>query len=396
MALTAGHTPQEPATRWSAVGALMAAGVVAAAQLGKSAAALPALQADLGLSLSAAAWFLSAISLVGAVAGAGLGWAGQSMGFRRQVQVGLLLMLVMNVAGVTVRGSALLMATRVGEGLGFALVVLAAPGLLTTVTAAGSRRLVVGAWGAYMPIGLSVGTFLTPAVMPFVGWRGVWAVAAAITLGALVAVTRSVPPAGASGRPSPAALLAALRSPGVVSLAAVFTLYAGQYLAVLGLLPAMLVRDGSLSVAEAGLVTGVAFIANAPGNIAGAVLQHRGVPRHLLVIVGSAVMGSTVWVLYDDGFPLGVRIAAAVAFSFTAGLVPSAAFTGVAALTAGTATLGAAMGLLMQGSSLGQLLVPPLVAAAGGSWAGAPGIVSGLAALAVVGGLVYRRVEARR
>jgi predicted MFS family arabinose efflux permease len=395
VALTAGHTPREPATRWGAVGALMAAGVVAAAQLGKSTAALPALQADLGLSLSAAAWFLSAISLVGAVAGAGLGWAGQSLGFRRQVQAGLLLMLVMNIAGVTVRGSALLMATRVGEGLGFALVVLAAPGLLTTVTAAGNRRLVVGAWGAYMPIGLSVGTLLTPAVMPFVGWRGVWAVAAVITLGALVAVTRSVPGAGASGRPSPAALLAALRSPGVVSLAAVFTLYAGQYLAVLGLLPAMLVRDG-LSVADAGLVTGIAFIANAPGNVAGAVLQHRGAPRHLLVIGGSAVMGSTVWLLYDDGFPLGVRIAAAVLFSFTAGLVPSAAFNGVAALTAGTAALGAAMGLLMQGSSLGQLLVPPLVAAAGGSWAGAPGIVSGLAALAVVGGLVYRQVEARR
>ena len=104
-------------------------------------------------------------------------------------------------------------------------------------------------------------------------------------------------------------------------------------------------------------------------------------------------MGSTVWLMYDAAAPTPVRVVAAVAFSFAAGLVPSAAFGGTAALTGGTASLGAAMGLLMQGSSVGQLLVPPLIASATGSWG--TGILSGLAALTFGGGLVYRKVGAR-
>ena len=383
-------------TRWAAVGALMAAGVVGAAQVGKSAAALPALQAEYGLSLSAASWFVSVISLLGAVGGAALGWLGQGIGFRRQVQAGLLLVVAMNLAGILAPGPATLLVTRAGEGLGFVLVVLAAPALLPAVTARASRRLVVGAWGAYMPIGSALGALLVPLLLPLAGWRGAWGATAVLTLGALVAVSRSVPRAA----PGPArvrdGLANAVRSPAVMCLAGVFALYAGQYLAVLGLLPTMLVRDGSMSLTTAGLLTTVAFLANAPGNLTGAALQHRGVPRWVLLVGGSTSMGAAVWVLHDPDLPFGVRVGAAVAFSFTAGVVPSAAFGGVGALTAGTSSAGPAMGLLMQGSSLGQLLVPPLVASATASWTAAPGILSGMAALAVLGGLRFRRLDRRR
>lgn len=371
----------------------MAVGVIAGAQVGKSAAALPVLEAEFALSPSAAAWFLSVISLVGAVGGAGLGWVGQSIGFRRPVQAGLALILLMNLAGATANGVTALLAARVGEGLGFALVVLAAPGLLTTVTAPANRRFVVGAWGAYMPIGAGFGTLLVPLVLPLTGWRGVWLVAAVATAAALVAVSRSVPVPAVNATPQRGSFRAALGSRGVMCLTAVFALYAGQYLSVLGLLPAMLVRDGAMSVVTAGVVTGIAFVLNAPGNIAGALLQQRGVPRHLLIIGGSACMGATVWVLHDEGVPVPARIAAAVVFSFTAGVVPSAAFGGVAALTAGTGSIGPAMGLLMQGSSLGQLLVPPLVASAAVTGLAAPGVLAGLAAFAILGGALYRTIE---
>jgi hypothetical protein len=50
--------------------------------------------------------------------------------------------------------------------------------------------------------------------------------------------------------------------------------------------------------------------------------------------------------------------------------------------------------VLMQGSSIGQLLVPPLVVAAGaasGSWTAQPATLSCLGLLAVLGGVLYRR-----
>jgi hypothetical protein len=105
-------------------------------------------------------------------------------------------------------------------------------------------------------------------------------------------------------------------------------------------------------------------------------------------------MAATVWAGQDGALPLGVRIGAVALFSFLAGLVPSSLFSGVAALTAGTPAAGASVGLLTQGSSVGQLLVPPLVVAAGAassSWTAQPALLCGLGLLAALTGVLYRR-----
>jgi cyanate permease len=190
-------------------------------------------------------------------------------------------------------------------------------------------------------------------------------------------------------------LLQAVRSPGVLCLAVGFGLYAGQYLAVVGLLPTMLV-DGGLSLAAAGLVTGVVFLANVPANLLGAFLLHRGVRPWVLIAAGSGWIALTVWGVHDPGLPLGVRVGAVVAFSLVVGIVPAAAFSGVTAMSAGTASAGAAVGLLIQGSSAGQLLGPPLVVGVGAavdSWTGRPAALTCLAAGLLLAGLLYRRLE---
>jgi predicted MFS family arabinose efflux permease len=286
------------------------------------------------------------------------------------------------------------MTTRVAEGLGFVLVVLAAPGLLPGLSAPGHRRLVVGAWGAYMPVGSGLAALLVPPVVAGTGWPTAWLLDALLAVLAALAVLRWVPGAPARRLPGRAGLLGAVRSPGVLSLAAVFALYAGQYLAVLGLFPAMLVHDGGISLRTAGVLSGLAFLVNALGNLLGAYLLHRGFARWRLVVAGSVCMAATVWAGQDVALPLGVRIAAVALFSFLAGLVPSSLFSGVTALTAGTPAAGASVGLITQGSSVGQLLVPPLVVAAGAastSWTAQPAVLSCLGLLAVLGGVLYRR-----
>src|SRR4051794_24303798 len=177
-------------TSWGAVLALMAAGVVGAAQIGKGSAALPVLQDEFGLSSAGAAWFLSVVSAIGAVAGAVLGWLGQALGFRRQVLLGLAAIVLTNVLGAAAGSAGGLLAARAGEGLGFVLVVLAAPGLLTEVTADRHRRLVVGAWGVYMPLGTGLATLLVPVAITLMGWRSAWLVDAGVTACALLAVAR--------------------------------------------------------------------------------------------------------------------------------------------------------------------------------------------------------------
>ena len=390
-----GPGPRHDVTSWGAVLALIAAGVVGAAQIGKGAAALPVLQDEFGLSSAGAAWFLSVVSVIGAVAGALLGWLGQALGFRRQVLLGLLAIVVTNLFGAAAGSAGWLLVARAGEGLGFVLVVLAAPGLLTDVTSAAHRRLVVGAWGVYMPLGTGLATLLVPVAITLVGWRTTWLIDAGVTACVLLAVARSVPASPARRPPGFGGLLRAVRSPGVMCLAMAFGFYAGSYLAVVGLLPTMLV-DGGLSLAAAGLVTSIVSLANVPANLLGAFLQHRGVPRWVLIVAGSCWVAATVWGVLDPGLPLAVRIASALAFSLVVGIVPSAAFSGVVAMSAGTASAGAAVGLLVQGSSVGQLLGPPLVVGVGsavGSWLGGAVTLTCLAACLLIGGLLYRRLE---
>lgn len=382
-------------TSWGAVLSLVGAGVIGAAQIGKGAAALPVLQDQFGLSSAGAAWFLSVVSVIGAVAGALLGWLGQALGFRRQVLLGLLAIVGTNLLGAAAGTAGWLLVARAGEGLGFVLVVLAAPGLLTEVTAAAHRRLVVGAWGVYMPLGTGLATLVVPVAISAIGWRGAWLVDAGVTTLVLLAVARCVP-RGLARRPQGlAGLSRAVRSPGVLCLALGFGFYAGAYLAVVGLLPTMLVAGG-LSLAAAGLLTSLVSLANVPANLLGAFLQHRGVPRWLLLVGGAVWLAGTVWGVLDPGLPLGLRIASALAFTLIVGIVPSAAFSGVVAMSAGTASAGAAVGLLVQGSSVGQLLGPPLVVGVGsvvGSWVGGAVTLTCLAACLLVGGLLYRRLE---
>jgi cyanate permease len=395
MAARSTAAPRHAITSWGAVVALMAAGVVGAAQIGKGAAALPVLQDEFRLSSAGAAWFLSVVSVIGAVAGAVLGWLGQALGFRRQVLLGLLAIVATNLLGAAAGTAGWLLAARAGEGLGFVLVVLAAPGLLTEVTAPAHRRLVVGAWGVYMPLGTGLATLLVPVAITMVGWRGAWLVDAGVTACVVLAVARWVPTSPARRPPAVGGLVRAVRSPGVMCLALAFGFYAGAYLAVVGLLPTMLVAGG-LSLAAAGLVTSVVSLANVPANLLGAFLQHRGVPRWVLIVAGSVWVALTVWGVLDPALPLALRIASALAFSLVVGIVPSAAFSGVVAMSAGTASAGAAVGLLVQGSSVGQLLGPPLVVGVGsavGSWVGGAVTLTCLAACLLVGGLLYRRLE---
>lgn len=383
-------------TSWGAVAGLMGAGVVAAAQIGGAAAALPVLQDEFGLSSATAAWYLSTVSALGAAGGVLFGWLGQTLGFGRQVRLGLAAIVVADLGGAMVDSLAGLLIARVGEGLGLVMVILAAPPLLSEVSSPTHRRLVAGTWGAYMPVGSGLAALLVPPAIGLVGWRGASVADACLAAGVLLAVLRWVPSAAVRGRASVQGLLGAFRSRSVVIITAVFGLYAAQYLAVVGLLPAALVDGEGLSVAAAGLIGAVVFLVNAPGNLLGAYLLHRGTPVRWVIPAGCAGMAVTVWGVLDPALPLGLRVGSAVAFSFIAGLVPSALFAALAVVSAGTCSAGAAIGLVTQGSAVGQLLGPPVVVAVGTAvGAGAPQsvVLACAAGLVAVGAVVLPRGE---
>src|SRR5919198_488498 len=86
---SSGFATAPASTAWPRVVVVLAAGIVAAFQVGKAAAALPLLRAELGLGLGVAGWVLSMFNVIGLACGAATGVIVARFGDRRMVLAGL-------------------------------------------------------------------------------------------------------------------------------------------------------------------------------------------------------------------------------------------------------------------------------------------------------------------
>ena len=394
-----------PSTRWLVVWALILAGVVAAFQIGKAPVALSALRAELGLGLVGAGWVVSMFNVLGALAGALIGAAGDQIGHRRAVLAGLVLSGAASALGAAAPGTVVLLATRFLEGLGFMAAVTAAPALIARTARPADQRLAFGFWSGYMPAGSALMMLASPPLLAAFGWRGLWLVNAGLMLAAallVAAATRGLPRAeakAASGlAPALGDILRALRRPGPPALALAFGSYTLQYLAVLAFLPTLLVEKDGMSPSGAAALTALANAANMLGTFGGGWLSHKGAPRWALIAGGSLVMGLASLVIFAPALPFALRYGAVIAFTLLGGPVPPAVFSGAAQHAPAPALVGTTTGLVMQGSNLGQSIGPPAVAklaAATGSWSWSPVVLLAAAAMGSALALLLRRLEQR-
>ena len=101
---------------------VLGCGIVAALHLGKAAIATPSLQADLGVDLAGAGWLTGIFAVLGLLGGAASGAVVAAVGDRRALLLGLGITAVAGVAGATAPSFALLLISRLLEGLGFLLI----------------------------------------------------------------------------------------------------------------------------------------------------------------------------------------------------------------------------------------------------------------------------------
>jgi MFS family permease len=380
-------------TSWPAVAVVVASGVVAALQVGKGAIALPALRAEFGLGLEAAGWIMSVFALLGVVGGIPAGAAVARFGDRRLLALGLAALALGSVVGATAGSFPLLLGTRVLEGLGFLLVVVAAPALLQRIVAGPDRDLAFGIWSAFMPAGMAIALLLGASLA---GWRPFW-LANAILAGAFVLLLLLAVRAQAAGGDGLSwreigrdALLTAT-SRGPLLLASAFVLYSLLYFALASFLPVLLMDRMGVTVAAAGALSAIAVGANVLGNLAAGLLLGRGAARWVLIATAATVMTLTGIAVFAFALPPIVVFLLCVVFSGVGGLLP-ATVLGAAALVAPKPGLGPmTLGLTMQGSNLGQVIGPVAVGgvvdAAGWPAAAIPVAAAGVLALVVAAAL---------
>ena len=366
--------------------------MVAAFHVGKVPPALPSIREGLDASLGQAGWLLSTVNLISAVGGMALALSADRFGHRRLVILGTALCLVASVGGAFAGSVELLLACRVIEGLGFITVVVSIPTLVLRIAAASDQRIAMAFWSTYMPTGAGSMMLVAALILPFASWRGVWLVAAAASAAMLVALLLGARSRQELDRPAAGErrLLKEMgevaTSGGPLAIALCFGAYSCCWFVVVGFLPTLLIERLGVSASTAAIVTALVTIVNIAGNLAGGLLLQRGFARRTVILGATLPMALCAAGIFLDGVPDLMRLVLAGVYSAVIGAVPSALFTAIPVHAPRPPLVGAATGLLMQGSNIGGLIGPPITAAlvSAGGWANAAWLTS--VALATVSG----------
>ena len=377
------------------------AGVVAALQVGKLPPALPALQADLGLTLVQSGFLLSIVQLAGLSLAVFMGLWADGMGLKRSMLSGLCLLALASALGGFATSVTALLTLRAIEGLGFLWVALPAPALIRRLVPPDKLSGMLGVWGAYMPTGTALALLIGPLFIPAWGWEAWWWLFAAVSLGMAMLLLHSVPsdpPVGPrigqtadDTRTHNGAwqrLSRTLRAPGPWLVALTFAMYSGQWLAVVGFLPSIYAAAG-VNGALLGVLTALAAAVNIIGNlVSGRLLQRGWAPRATLWLgFGAMALGSTLaFAALTEGQPW-LRFAGVLLFSGVGGLVPGTLFSLAVRLAPGEQQVATTVGWVQQLSALGQFVGPPgvaAVAAHAGGWQFTPWVTVGCCAVGAV------------
>lgn len=397
-ALGGGAGSPRPRTDWLAVGVVVAAGIVAALQVGKAPIAMPLLQAEFGLDLATLGWLASIFAVLGMLGGIPAGTVAVGLGARRVLLLGLLAAAAGAFLGAASPSFPMLLASRLVEGLGFLLIVVAGPAILQRVASSERRDIAMALWSCFMPAGMALAMLAGPWLAD---WRIIWQLTGGLAVAAAALAVLTVPAVEPGRSPSPGQLAQdagrVLAARGPLLLALCFVLYALMFFALFSFLPVLLMQRMQASFTSAGQLSALASAVNIIGNLAAGLLLARGVSRVGLIVAANLVMGVSAVGIFLGLLPDAATYLLCLLFSLVGGLIPATLLASAPVLAPAAALTPVVVGLLMQGSNLGQVAGPVAV---GGiieafGWPAAAWLVGAAALLAAATALGLRSTITR-
>jgi MFS family permease len=349
----------------------------------------------LGVSLLQAGFLLSLVQLAGMVFGLAVGLAADGLGLKRSMMTGLLVLFLTSSLGGWAQDVNTLLLLRAIEGFGFLLVSMPAPSLIRHLVPPQRMSIMLGLWGAYMPLGMAMALLCGPTIIGLGSWQLWWWVLAGLTLLMAVWLWQVVPGDRENGSIFAARALAqdtepvvkaqswrlrlrqtlSARGPWLVAFS--FAVYSAQWIAVIGFLP-MIYAQAGLTGGITAFLTALVAAVNMGGNIFSGRLLARGVRPHRILYAGFGVMGLGAMLafarwpaLLDNAAWLpGVRFAAVMLFSTVGGMIPGTLYSLAVQLAPSVRTVSTTVGLMQQWAALGQFAGPPAVAWVAGATGG--------------------------
>jgi MFS family permease len=386
-------------TRWPAVWAVFAGGLVCGAYVGKVPPALPLQREELGLTLVQSGFIATTFNLIGMLVGMFVGVLCDRFGHKRLGLAGIGVMCLAGLLGAAAWDFPSLLASRFFEGVGFILFTVAGSALMAAAAAGGDRTKAMGLWSAYMPAGGSAAILIAPLVLAAFGWRGWWVAVALVAAAVFVLLARCAPATRYGGVSSLKLALESLSQPASVALALLFAFYVAQWTSVMIWLPTFLVEERGASAGLASLLTAFMVLINVPGNLGGGWLLAHGVRRGPLILAACALMVVTDIAMLSDALPDGLRYASCLIFSMGVGVIPACIFSGVVVHAKTPQHVGTTNGMVMQTSQAGQFFGPIVLAwlaSGSGGWGASLWAMLAFAACAAACGYAVLRIEARQ
>ena len=371
-------------THWPRVWIAFLAGCIGAFQIGKTFAALALIIDELALSLVQAGLILSLFSLIAAFAGAGFGLLSDRIGHLHTALTGLLISACGAFLGATASGIELLLLSRLIEGFGFILSIVALPSLMSQSATDQSRPLVMGIWGAFMPAGIGMSMLITPVLMEWHGWRGLWNDIGLIILiwgGVLFFTFRGIASKPRIDLGMGDFISNVLRLAPLLVVAG-FICYSSLYQSLTAFLPTILVTEYDVPLAKAAQFGAIVVVGNIIGNVGAGWLIGRGFTPWKLLTISFLAMGLCATLVFSSISDPLLKTIAGFFFSAFGGLFPGTAFVLAARFSISPSHMAMMVGLLLQGAGIGQTIGPLMVTSVVetlGSWDFANLVVAGMA-----------------
>ncbi len=349
--------------RFAAIVALLLAGVMAGAQLGKLAPLVGWYQSEVGFSLVLIGWLTSMIGIFVALVALPAGWAIERAGMRLSFALSAAVMTLGGLALAFLQAPGAILAARLVEGLGYLVLVIVIPALLNSVSPPSWRAPGLAIWGGFVPVGFAVADFmagellllaepklfLLVAILAF----AVLSLIAAVLLGLIDDVEADE----RTDATQPSRSFAATLTLPVILVALAFGIYVIASVGFFAFMPAFVAQSGTGILLAAGAITLVGPLGNGLTSLLVGGRNGRFIVT--LAVLGLGVAALTAVPAFGGSGPAFATLAVLL-FAVSGGFVASALFAGLPSIVPKDGSVAVAIGLVCQAGGIGTVLGPPL------------------------------------
>ncbi|MGI6406075.1 MAG: MFS transporter [Syntrophaceticus sp.] len=351
------------------------AGVAVAMNQFKVPPVMQVLMDSLHVDMATGGWLMSVFSVAGVIFALPAAFLLGRLGPKATGLAALGCTIIGSIMGALAQQVGILLAGRVIEGVGLALIAVVAPAVISMWFEPEERGLPMGIWASWVPVATFVMYNIAGVIQKTFGWQGIWWFGTTAALIAFVAYAAVVGvPAGneAEGEQeeAPASLMEGLSSVNTWLLAIAF---AGFNFALVGFstwAPTYLNQLPGIDSAAANFYASLPNLVIIPGGvIAGWILDRT---RNRKAVLATALAAATIILIWS--FRLGsvsIVVPYMIGVGIIACFIPSSTFTLAPETVPRPELAGTALGVVILGQNLGMFIGPPLIAnsAAGGNWA---------------------------